>query len=402
MKRQIFVVDVVWTGHIPSFHKMIVKGFLELGNEVFSLCPNPASVQEYIEKQDPDFLKKLTCLSFSEKSVHKTLIHKFFERFAHKGSFLRKQWDLSQSKASWTQAKELIDRNNGGKVPFVFFPYVDYGFQNPDISVSWIEQKFPYEWSVLNITPQRLTGNSKNIYLSKRCKSISILDERFLETLTQELQKPVYLFPEIVHRNQSTVSTKLTNQILKEANGRKLVVLAGIIGPSKKMITFLEMAKLYESKLDTPLFVVAGEFFLSSWSDSEQITIKNLIEHAGDNVFTHFHRIESEEEFNKLYEIADVIYAIYNNFDGSSNTLSKASLFNKPVLVAKGNYLIAKRVNKFNLGLLVDENNAEECVSAINTILNFSEQELNSLGFDDYLLENSEGKLVGVLEKAFY
>ncbi len=279
----------------------------------------------------------------------------------------------------------------------MFFPYVDYGFQNSAISSDWIEQNFPYNWSGLYITPQRLTGGSKKIFFSERCKSVSVLDERFLDRLAQELRKPVHLFPEIVHRNQATVSTKLTNQILEKANGRKLVVLAGVISASKKLITFLETAKLYESKPDTPLFVVAGEFFLSSWSQSEQIEIQKLIQEAGDNIFKHLQRIESEEEFNKLYEIADIIYAIYNAFDKSSNTLSKACLFRKPILVADGKYLMADRVKKFNLGFVANENNAEGCMNVIDRMLNLSEEQLSELGFDNYLLENSEVKLMQIL-----
>ncbi|MFT5914969.1 MAG: hypothetical protein ACI81T_001464 [Bacteroidia bacterium] len=401
MKKQIFVIDVVWTGHIPSFHKMIVKGFLDLGYSVVSLSPNPESVEQYVGKQDSASLGHLKCFSFSEKALNKSFPHQFFERFAHKGSFFRKQFSLNQSKALWRQAKNLIAENSNSKKTFVFFPYSDYGFQNPNISASWIERNFPYEWSVLNITPHQLTGDSKNIYLSKNCQSLSILDERLLDKLAEELKKPIHLFPEIVHKNQSTISTKLTNQILEKANGRKLVVLAGVISSSKKLITLLETAKLYESKQNSPLFVIVGEFFLHTWPATNQVAIQKLIQEAGVNVFMHLHRIESEGEFNKLYEIADIIYAVYHNFDKSSNTLSKACLFQKPILVAEGKYLIAERVKRFNLGMTINENSVEECVNAIDAILDLSEQELSESGFDDYLLKNSEQKLVEILGKVF-
>ncbi|MFT5618029.1 MAG: ABC-type lipopolysaccharide export system ATPase subunit, partial [Arenicella sp.] len=85
----------------------------------------------------------------------------------------------------------------------------------------------------------------------------------------------------------------------------------------------------------------------------------------------------------------------------SSNTLSKACLFQKPILVAEGKYLIAERVKRFNLGMTINENSVEECVNAIDAILDLSEQELSESGFDDYLLKNSEQKLVEILGKVF-
>lgn len=399
MKKQIFVVDLVWTGHIPSFHKMIIKGFLDLGFPVCSLSPNPTAVHEYIKGEKPNLLTKLNCLLFSEKSLVKPFAQRVIQRFAHKSAFLRNKYFINHSKALWTHARNLVRANKKSDDILVFFPYINYGFYHKHLSADWIEQNFPYNWAALDITPNNLSDVRESFYGAKSCQSLSILDERFLGELYKNLNIPIYLFPEIVHENTSTISTKLTADILNKANGRKIIVLAGIIASSKKLITLLETAKIYEKDENTPFFVVVGEFFLNSWSAPNQNRVEKLIREAGNNVFTHLHRIESEGEFNKLYELSDIIFGVYHQFDKSSNTLSKASLFKKPILVAEGKYLIAKRVEQFNLGRTIDENSADSCMRAIESIFALSEEEMKQFGYEEYLAKNGQSKLKEVLKK---
>lgn len=144
-----------------------------------------------------------------------------------------------------------------------------------------------------------------------------------------------------------------------------------------------------------------GEFFIESFSQEEQTEIKSITKKLGTNISLHLQRIESEEEFNRFYEIADMIYAIYDNFDNfdkSSNALSKACMFKKPVLVAEGKYLMAGRVKEFNLGYAVDENNPEECLTTINQILNLSKQQLKGFGFKEYSLKHNYDRMKEVLK----
>lgn len=172
MKKTVFVVDVVWTGHIPSFHKMIVKGFLELGNSVISLSPNPKSVEQYIEIENSTYSTNLKCLFLSEEKLKKNLKHRFYESFLHRSVFLKKGFDTCQSKALWLHAREIIGNNRGSERVFVFFPYIDYGFQNQNISASWIEKNFPFDWSVLKIIIKNLEKQNSEIYIS--CKKLPV------------------------------------------------------------------------------------------------------------------------------------------------------------------------------------------------------------------------------------
>ena len=52
--------------------------------------------------------------------------------------------------------------------------------------------------------------------------------------------------------------------------------------------------------------------------------------------------------------MSSVIFAVYRDFFRSSNMLSKAAYFEKPILVANG-CLMGERVERYGIGLAVDQ-----------------------------------------------
>jgi hypothetical protein len=50
-----------------------------------------------------------------------------------------------------------------------------------------------------------------------------------------------------------------------------------------------------------------------------------------------------EAQFNSLVYICDILFAAYNNFPNSSNILTKAAIFQRPVVVSN-NFCMEKRV----------------------------------------------------------
>ncbi len=80
--------------------------------------------------------------------------------------------------------------------------------------------------------------------------------------------------------------------------------------------------------------------------------------------------------------------ASYQNFYHSSNTLTKAALFNKPVIVSKG-YLMEELAVKYQLGIAIEENNAEMLISAIEHLakgVDINGREMNPRYSDYYKL----------------
>ena len=67
----------------------------------------------------------------------------------------------------------------------------------------------------------------------------------------------------------------------------------------------------------------------------------------------------------------DIPFLVYDNFASSSNNLTKAAIFNKLVVASKG-YCVGDDVNKYELGLTVEQGNVQQCIDAIYQLKNQS------------------------------
>ena len=64
--------------------------------------------------------------------------------------------------------------------------------------------------------------------------------------------------------------------------------------------------------------------------------------------------IPGEPQFNAFINACDVIFTGYLNFKGSSNLLTKAAYFNKPVIASEG-FCMGKRVEKYHTGIVIKQ-----------------------------------------------
>jgi hypothetical protein len=77
--------------------------------------------------------------------------------------------------------------------------------------------------------------------------------------------------------------------------------------------------------------------------------------------------IESERDVNAIIAAEDLLYAVYRDFKDSSNSLTKASIFEKPLLVSDG-YLMAERVRADRLGAVVTFGNVAIIAAGLNEV----------------------------------
>jgi glycosyltransferase involved in cell wall biosynthesis len=86
------------------------------------------------------------------------------------------------------------------------------------------------------------------------------------------------------------------------------------------------------------------------------------------NVYARFERIPDSGSFNGLVSQFDVFFAAYLDFPNSSNTIAKAALYRRPIIVGDG-YLMAERVREYSLGEVIPEGDAAEAELAIRRLL---------------------------------
>jgi glycosyltransferase involved in cell wall biosynthesis len=212
-----------------------------------------------------------------------------------------------------------------------------------------------------------------------------VLDEGVAEKLQAQLGgKPIIVFPDIVDDSPPDPGFLPALQIREKANGRKIIGLLGVLSKRKGVLVLMQVAR--QATQENWYFVFAGELAKESFSSQEQQEILEFAQSKPSNCFFHWQRIPDEAQFNALVNECDVLFAVYQNFLSSSNLLTKAALFQKPVLVSDA-YCMGERVRKFGIGLVIAENSVPQCVAALYRLCDpmAQDQQLPVARFDEYL-----------------
>jgi glycosyltransferase involved in cell wall biosynthesis len=151
--------------------------------------------------------------------------------------------------------------------------------------------------------------------------------------------------------------------------------------------------------LNDCFFFLGGDL---SWADTKK-NIQYQLQHAWEtapNIFTYFQRITTESTLNSIIDGSDIIVASYISFPNSSNILTKAAFFKKPIVVSDG-YLMAERVREFDLGEVVPEGDSEALAAAIRRTLTpgYREELHQRARWEDYRQLHSLDRLKRVMHE---
>ena len=115
-------------------------------------------------------------------------------------------------------------------------------------------------------------------------------------------------------------------------------------------------------------FVQIGKIDYATLSNSDLQGLKKIQTSALENVYLEDAYLQNETIFNEIINISTVIWGLYRDFDRSSNILTKAALFSKPIIVSD-RYLMGQRVNEYKIGRAVSESDVDEVVTAITSLV---------------------------------
>lgn len=310
----------------------------------------------------------------------------------------------------WRLMKRVIHHNKL-KPDLIFFPWIDdFRFRKDHPLLDWFFLKwgrwfFPHKWSGLYLHPvhlrvldsihNRFHGyDIDDVFKGKNCTSVCILDEGVGEKLEEKIHKPVIRLPDFADDSVDHASA-LTDKLLKAARGRKIILLIGALHNRKGLGTLLKTAELSVQK--NWMFAFVGELFRNDFTAEELKLIDQHIEHPGENIFFYPNRIKNEGEFNSVINASRVIYAAYTDFPHTSNMLNKASIFKKPLVVARGFYM-EETVKQLKIGEVIDESNPDDAKMALEKILETPDYIGHEMikGFEIYRERNS----ISLLEPA--
>jgi hypothetical protein len=178
----------------------------------------------------------------------------------------------------------------------------------------------------------------------------------------------------------------MIERIRARAGGRTIVALLGSLTSDKGVPEFVDVIARADARRF--FFVLAGEIFWQSFGPWES-RLRRFAASPPENCFVHAEYLPDERALNDMIVASHVLYAVYPNQRDSSNTLTKAATFERPVVVSD-RHLIGERVRSFRLGAAVPFGDAQRVVAALETL---SRQPRSEFGYEDYRAAHSHEAL---------
>ncbi len=370
------LADERWRGHHPTYFKEFTASLLRLGHRVIALCREPAELRDHAAQTCAD-LGVAVDDSLRAAVLAEPRRPPFIPgRFDHDPLSTVARWRLLR------RALDTAERESGWRADFVFLPWLD-SYLRFSPSASLPSRILARPWGGLYFRNHHFAttdrgGFARSLAKGDRClrdsacRAVGVLDERYARTMENHSGRPVFQFPDITNESEPVPRGELAAEVLSRAGGRKIIGMVGL----ERRKGFLTMLRIAEATAGRePWFFVAGGCYCpETCTEDERRYAESVHERvrAGRLDNLHFEipgaRVEDGPEYNSLLEAFDVIYAAYERFQGSSNALTKAAVFHRP-LVATAGECVGRRVEEFGMGLTIPEGDAAAGEQAIRAIL---------------------------------
>ncbi len=363
---QFIIPKIKWFISLPkTLQKMIVFS----KKEITSLIKIPGLILEHY--QTSQIIKRIEY----KKSLKKTQDYQERIRFQH----LTIQFSEFDKLVNYCIKIFSLNKNTTE----VIFPFIDQ-YMFPKKLSNVFDHALNYPWYCLWVQTQNFgKPNFKDtveFFNCPNCKGILLLEENKLQIIQSLLpDKKVLHLPDLVHNTKINHNYELAKLIKKQAGEKKIIGLVGRICDSKGLKTFLKTICLKESNKYFFILIGGGKI--------ENPEVINLLNQSSEfeNTLYFLSNISLDENFNAVFNLCDIVYAAYKNFPWSSNTLSRAAYFHKPIIVNTG-HLMEKRVKEYNLGTTITPDNPEKLLTAIKSTLKTQEKSNKHpiFGFDKF------------------
>jgi hypothetical protein len=390
-------------GHLDSWHVLFIRLLRQAGQAVIALSPDPVSLIQKLKAQGLEQTEALVVLgtaSMPSASLLETAslsvarnawLHwqalndkALYQRTWYRVPFQALDLLIKKAHSLYRQArhqrvqatiattvdpKQFCDQVNqvlrqySGQVKAVLNMYVDaYPADQSAWTTFALWQDTP--WFGLCISPSPLP--TAGYYSVPSYRGTYFLDEVVCATYRQHMPERVFEYlPDIADTSLPEEVSPLTKQILERAAGRKIVFMGGSIGKQKNLARWFELIAL--TNPNDWFFVQIGRLNHNNLLPEDQVALTNIVKHPPENLWIQPEYLADERQFNEIISVSSVIFAVYRDFARSSNMLSKAAYFEKPLLVAAGQ-LMGKRVEHYKIGLAVAQDSASSMYEGLLTL----------------------------------
>ena len=372
LPQTVVLADPRWDGHHPTYFFEFTASLLRLGHRVMGLCREP----EQFEKE-----ARLICQRMGidfETRVFAGQLNDPDKAYFRPG----KDHDPVSTVMRWRCLKNAMDtaaKASGYSADFVFLPWLDsYLRFQPftklanQLGAPWSGLYFRNHHFGENLNSIKKTAKGDRSLRNENLVAVGILDERFTEIMAQESGKKIIAFPDITNEEKPEIPSPFALEMIKQAAGRKIIGMVSL----EKRKGFLTMLKIAEAVRDQEdwFFVAAGKYAQDTCSQEEQAYVLSIQAKVKSGELTNIYlqlpgeRVNDGADFNSLIKAFDVIYAAYEDFEGSSNALTKGAIFERPLIATKGE-CVGGRVEEFGMGLTIEQGSVSEGEAAIRRVL---------------------------------
>ncbi|HWZ95449.1 MAG TPA: glycosyltransferase [Opitutaceae bacterium] len=369
------IADLNWFGHIPTYHRLYLRAFLDNGHRVVSLSPRPDLIcaDKNLSAALETGQLQVPAEGFGAATPPGHRLARWLDNLPGSSlcwNLLRNSTQIRQWRARkrWMTLMTAANKYAEAADPdtLLFIPYLDDLLHCPTSA----KVSAP-RWAGLYLDSSQLRRpigaalrESLALFNDPKLQYLAVLDEGSIGPLRIHGQTiRIGAVPDITDERISLGLTELAHAVLNCAKGRPIISLIGHLTPRKGIRRLIKLAQNCDPQRF--FFLFAGQIE-SLQVDSKTRTFLLAAEqkrHA--NVYAHLKRLPDETDFNALVKISNVIYLRYENFYGSSNLLTKAAVFRRPVIVTDEG-CIAERVRLYRTGAVFSGGDEQTELNAID------------------------------------
>lgn len=322
----------------------------------------------------------LSRIALKAKYVGLNLVNKLVEQFHARYRKFRSAEAVTQESQSESRLDPIRFANDINKIiadypdqiGLVLNMYVD-AYQSAPESWANFSLDAGVPWVGLCITPTRKP--EQTYYDSNHFLGTFFLDEAVVANYRQVLPSKNFVFlPDITEVALPEKTNELSQAILEFAAGRKIVFMGGSIGKQKNLARWYQLIEKCDAR--SWFFVQIGRLNKNNMTQDDLISLDRIQRQPPSNLFIWPEFLPDERSFNAIIAISDVIFAVYRDFDRSSNMLAKAAYFEKPLLVAD-DALMGERVAHYGIGKTVPSDDVNSMQHALESMHDKPNLQLN-------------------------
>ena len=383
-------------GHLDSWCGLIAKVLVDRGYKVFILTPG-ASEHGFVHSQDETSDSKIEYLkwNFSIAERLRLTAISVLSRLPRALNFVI---NVRQSRRGGRSGQVQSNRTSGDVPPKSFEYHVNWAMRqrrvSPDLILNLYLDVYRSDkpsWSSIKIDGNipfaglRFGGDGEDgVCSANGFRGIALFEESIYRKYNSRyINLRVIQLPDITNTEFDSVNKYEMKQVRELAKNRTVVFLGGAIGGNKNIGTFVEVISMMDP--DHWFFLVIGKVDKTTFTAFDLVQYEKIESGVIKNVLLIDQYIESESIFNGYIYASDIVYAVYRNFEFSSNMLMKASSFHKPIVVSD-RYEMGRRVNSARIGYTVNEDDAASIAYGLKQAL---EKPINAEQFIAYNKSNS-------------